>query len=199
VSDPEKAHIPAYLKLIIALCTLGFIGLIVVVVMGVSLIKKNFAPDNAVKVAHELVDLPDPLPPGWHYGVGLDIGYQKVVNLQYMHHNRPIAMVQFIEVPKNSHVLAKDMVAKIALPSVGGMKFESQGQGEEIIAGKKAYYVRTHTTMMGKDSAGEIALLDLPGERILEIQSTEQDTDKFDPALIKPLLDSVKGFCTSNQ
>ncbi len=199
MSDPEKGHVPVYLKLVIALSILGFIGLIVVVIMGVSLVKNNFGPDNAVKVAHELVDLADPLPAGWHYGVGLDIGYQKVVNLEYKRHNKPMAMVQFVEVPKDSHVSAKDMVDKIALPSISGMKFEPLGRGEETIGGKKAYYVRTHTTVMGKDSAGEIALIDLPGGRILEIQSTEQETDKFDPALVKPLLDSVKGFGANSQ
>ena len=188
-----KGQVPTYLKVLIAFGVIVFLGTIVMAVIGFRILQENISPGHAAKIAREIVDLPDPLPEGWEYGAGLDVGYSKVVNVvKRSGTNHP--MIQFMELTISGRRSAKDMASKFSLPSTAGMKFESGAQGEEKIGGQTAYYVRGHFSILGRESASEVALIDLPDGKILQVQSTEQGETTFDPEQVKPLLDSVKGF-----
>jgi len=197
---PEKGQMPTYVKAIIGLGVIAFFGItITLFAMGIIMLKENFGQEHAAKVASEIVELPDPLPEGWQYGVGIDVGYQKIVNVQYKSGDSLPTIVQFSELANHGQLSAKKMAASLIMPSVAGLKFEPEGRGEEVIGGRKAYYVREHCVIMGRESATEVAIVDLPGGRIMEIQSSEQGKDKFDPQLVKPLLDSIKSLGGSSR
>jgi hypothetical protein len=190
----EKGRIPTYLKIIIAIGAIALFGIFTLFVIGIVMFKDSVSPEHAAKIASEIVILPDPLPPGWHYGVGLDVGYQKIVNVQYRSGGKSHPLVQFSEISNPGHLSAKATADRLFTGDVAGVKFEPEARGEEMIGGWKAYYVRAHFALMNRQSATEVALIDLPGGRIMQIQSTEDGEETFDPKLVKPLLDCVKGF-----
>ncbi len=172
----------------------AFIGVIAAATIGVMMVKNSFTPGNAAKVASEMVSLPDPLPAGWVYGVGLDVGYQKSANVQNTQRGKGHALVQFNQMQIKGTQNAEAVANKFAMPDVTGMTFELESKGEEKIGGQTAYYVRQHGTVMGKKSAVEVALLDLPNGGILQIQTSEDGQDKFDPSIPEPLLKSIKSI-----
>ncbi len=170
----------------------AIVGAIGACAIGLMMMKNSFSPSNAAKVASEMVTLPDPLPKGWVYGVGINIGYQKSANLQNTKHGKGHALIQFNQMQGTRS--AEAVADKFAMPNVAGMTFEVESKGEEKIGGQTAYYIRQHGTVMGKKSAVEIALLDLPDGGILQIQSTEDGLDKFDTTIVEPLLKSIKSI-----
>lgn len=170
------------------------VGVIGAAVVGVMMVKNSFTPGNAKKVASEMVSLPDPLPKGWVYGVGLDVGYQKSANVQNSQTGKGHALIQFNQMQINGSQTAESVAHKFTMPNVAGMTFECESTGKEKIGGQTAYYVRQHGTVMGKKSAMEIALIDLPNGGILQIQISEDGQDKFDPSIAEPLLKSIKSI-----
>ncbi len=193
MSPSKMSQMPTYLKVLIIVMVGAFVIIAAACVVGFMMMKDTLSPGNAAKVANEMVSLPDPLPDGWAYGVGMDVGYQKTANIQNNRRGKH-AMIQFNLMKNKVNLSAESMAAKFQMPSVGGMTFEHESKGEEIIGGQKAYYVRQHGTVMGKNSAMEIAFVDFPGGGMLQIQSTEQGRDKFDPELVAPLLKSIKSI-----
>jgi hypothetical protein len=155
------------------------------------MVKDSFSPHNAEKVASQLVTLPNPLPDGWVWGVGLDVGYQRTANLQNRRTGKGHALIQFSQIKIKGNQRAKVMAEKFVMPSVSGMRFELDSKGEETIAGKTAYFVRQHGSVMGKKSAMEIALVDFPGGGILQIQSSEDGLEEFDPDIVAPILNAI--------
>jgi hypothetical protein len=196
VPQSEKTPVPTHLKVIIAIGVIGFLGTFALLIAAIFIVKENFGPEHAAKVAKEIVDLPDPLPAGWQYGVGIDVGYQKIVNVQYKPLSGTRTLIQFSQLPYRGTRSGKEIASKFVIPKMAGMAFEPDGKGEEAIGGKKAYYVREHCSVLGRESAMEVAFVDLPDGTIMQVQSSEYGKTKFDPELVKPLLDSVKGFAS---
>src|SRR5262245_14058803 len=135
--DSEKKGLPTYIKVIIGMVVLTMLCTIALGVIGINYIGKSFTPQNAARVANEMVDLPDPLPSGWHYGAGIDVGPSKVANVQYRR-GRTRPLVQFTKM--GNRLPAKVIAANLKMPSTSGMTFEFESRGEEIIGGKTAYY-----------------------------------------------------------
>lgn len=172
----------------------AFVGVIIASVAGVMLVKDSFSPGNAKKVASEMVTLPEPLPKGWVYGVGMDVGYQKSANVQNITPGKGHVLIQFNQMQLKGNQTAESVANKFVLPNVAGMEFELESKGEREIGGQTAYYIRQHGTVIGKKSAVEVALLDMPNGGILQIQTSEDGQDKFDPSIAEPLLKSIKSI-----
>lgn len=172
----------------------AFVGIAVAAVVGVMMVKDSFTPNNAKKVASEMVSLPDPLPRGWMYGVGVDMGYSKSANVQNMKSGKGHVLIQFNQMQVKGNQSAEFVANKFAFPNVAGMEFELESKGEREIGGQTAYYIRQHGIVIGKKSAVEVALLDMPNGGILQIQTSEDGQDKFDPSIADPFLKSIKSI-----
>jgi hypothetical protein len=183
---------PTWLKVVIAVAVMGVLAVVTLMVIGIFMLKENMSPEHAAKIASDIVDLPEPLPEGWQYAMGMDVGYQESFNLRS--NKYPFPVVQFSRMLKRTNRSAKDLVDGFAVPAMAGMKFEPEGRGEETIGGRKAYYVRERCTVLGKQSALEIAMIDLPDGKLVQIQTTEHGCDTFDPKIVKPIFDAIKGF-----
>lgn len=194
MSLSKITQLPTYVKVIIIIMLTALVGVIAACVVLATKVSESFTPEHAAQVAKQLVTLPDPLPAGWEYGVGMDIGYQKSANVQTKRRGRGHALIQFSQITINGSQSAEAVANKLVMPSVTGMTFEAESKGEETIGGHTAYYVRQHCTVVGKKTAIELALMDIPGGGILQIQSTEDGRDKFDPHLVEPLLQSIKAI-----
>jgi hypothetical protein len=186
---------PTHLKVILIVGAAGLILTFAAFVFAIFYLKDNFGPEHAAAVAKSIVDLPDPLPDGWQYGVGMDMGYQRIFNVQYKHGDTH-ALVQFsvFHHSQTVHVSAKAIAERFQLPKMSGMEFVPESNGEETISGKKAYYVREHCSVLSHKSAMEVAFLDLPDGSVLQVQSSEYGRDSYDPGIVQPIIGAIKGF-----
>lgn len=184
-------QLPKYVKVIIAIVLTSLFGLIVACVVLTLNLKNSFTPEFAAKVLSQMVGLPDPLPRGWSYGVGMDVGYQKTANIYNRRRGRGHAMIQFNQMQLNNEQTAEEVADRFVMPNVAGMTVEVDSRGEEEIAGQTAFYIRQHGRIMGKLSAYEIVFVDIPSGGILQIQSTEDGYDRFDPEIVAPILTSI--------
>ena len=189
----EKKGLSVVVIVVIVMAVLGLVGTVALGALGYYLFKENFGADRAAKVAADIVELPDPLPEGWQYGVGMATLNQKIVNLVHRGKGRFHPLVQFTLIGTKGFT-AKTMAGKLHMPSMTGMTFQEESRGEETIGGTTAYYIRYRCKVMNRDSAMELALADARSGHIVQIQTTEDGKTSYDPAPIKPLFDSIKGF-----
>lgn len=200
----SKLEISKFVQIVIGIFVVAILGIVISCIVASQMMKNSAgasSPDSAETIAQQLVELPRPLPPGWRYGVGVDVGgYQKSATLQATPPGHGEVRIQLISQSFGKNTpSAKAVASRFKMPPVAGMTFEVDSRGEETIGGEKAYYVRQHGIFMSKKQALEVALIDTGNGGILQIQTTEDGMDKFDPNLVDPLIKSIKSIRKSEK
>lgn len=196
----QRGAVPGWLKVLLVVIVVGIVGFVGLCIFGVNMAMDAVKPGNASKVAQELVDISDPLPSGWEYLMGMNMGFAKMCSIK---NQDGTAIVQLIEVPNTKNQTAEQIIDSAGAnfdnpgaPGVSGTKgqFEKESQGTRVVGGMDMPYLRGKMTSKGKVAQMEIGVVVLPGGKAVMIQELEPDSQSFDPAVTKPLLDSIKGF-----
>lgn len=192
----QRGAVPGWLKVLLVVIVVGIVGFVGLCIFGVNMAMDAVKPGNASKVAQELVDISDPLPSGWEYLMGMNMGFAKMCSIK---NAEGTAIVQLIEVPNSKNQTAEQIIdsagANFDTPgsSTKG-KFEKESQGTRVVGGKDMPYLRGKMTSKGKVAQMEMGVVILPGGKALMIQELEPEHESFDPEVTKPILDAIKGF-----
>lgn len=199
----QRGAVPGWLKILLVVIVVGIVGFVGLCIFGVNMAMDAVKPGNASKVAQELVDIADPLPSGWEYLMGMNMGFAKMCSIKRTDN---AAIVQLIEVPNDKNQTAEQIIDAAAAnfdnPKTPGMalgngskgKFEKEAQGTRVVGGKDMPYLRGKMTSQGKVTPMEMGVVVLPGGKALMIQELEPESESFDPEAAKPILDAIKGF-----
>lgn len=189
----QQGAMPGWVKVILAVVIIGVVGVIALVWAGFSMVKNSISPDGAAKVAKEMVVIKEPLPSGWSYVMGMNMGVTKIASLK---NEDASVLVQFLDIPNPKKLSAESMLSDSELGRSAGSRgrFQKERGGSTWIGGEKVNYVRGTMDHKGQTSAVEIGIVVMPSGKTIMVQEIEPGADKFDPELPKPLLNAITKF-----
>lgn len=188
----QQGAMPGWVKVILAVVVIGAVGVIALVWAGFSMVSNSITPDGAAKVAKEMVVIKEPLPTGWSYVMGMNMGVTKIASLK---NEDASVLVQFLEVPNPKKLTAEAMLSESELgKSATKGRFQRERTGSTWIGGEKVNYVRGTMDHKGQSSAVEIGIVVMPSGKTIMIQEIEPNAETFDPELPKPILNSITKF-----
>ncbi|HEY9788998.1 MAG TPA: hypothetical protein V6D22_01280 [Candidatus Obscuribacterales bacterium] len=197
----DKSELPqnsgAFNTMAVILVVLCFMGMVFVLGSSKGLIKTSgFGAENTAKVAAEMVQMRDPLPADWQWGMSTDVLGVKIAEVDYKPNNQLKASVEFISMPNRQKLSADQMPSQPEYLNRGltteGATFQQDATGSATIAAKKIFFARGTRALPTKGkSAVEVGFVPLSGDKVLTIQSTEYGTPTFDQTMVQPLWDAV--------
>ncbi len=195
------ARLPVWSKIIVFLTISGILGSIATIVYG-SLEIKRIAelagnPKYVASLGNKIVDLPDPLPKGFEYQVGMDMSFLRLVSLI----NRD-AMQQytFYDFPGSTNQKAKKFTEDayaygMNTPSVVGKFTSLIKEGSWQLLGKEMPYMLGKVkTPEGQERQGLVASCVNEKGRAFLFYAVQVDNQKFDMAPSMELIKSIKSF-----
>jgi hypothetical protein len=147
--------------------------------------KQVVDPAAAAKVAQEIMEMKEPLPKGWDYTAGVNMGPMKMALIR---NQKSQAVVNFTRYPKSSHP------DEIAEGAAKGAHMTIEERGEDKIGGRKVTFVRGSSSTKGQHLAMELDTVAADNGDLIMIHSMEPERDKFDRSLVQPVFDSVIRF-----
>ena len=188
----QKGQVPGWLKVVLVLLAIGLVGFIAICVIGFNAAKTAMNPEHASKVAHEIMNVQEPLPQGWKYFMSMPLPGLKNVSFS----DASDDIVQIFEFRNPDKKTAEQFMSDRKVAQLQAFTGGATDKGAEMVGGQSMSYARGKAK--GTDGgmvALEIGCIAIPGAgKIILIQSSEPKKDAFDPATVKPLLDSIKGF-----
>jgi hypothetical protein len=197
----DKSELPqksgAFNTMAVVLVVLCFMGMVFVLGSSKGLIKNSgFGAENTAKIASDMVQLRDPLPVDWQWGMSTDVLGVKIAEVDYKPNGQLKASVEFISMPNRQKLTAEQMPGQPEYLNRGltteGATFQQEATGNAMIGAKKIFFARGTRALPTKGvSAVQVGFVPVSGDKVLTIQSTEYGTPTFDQTMIQPLWDSV--------
>ncbi|HEY9793389.1 MAG TPA: hypothetical protein V6D22_23510 [Candidatus Obscuribacterales bacterium] len=153
------------------------------------IVKQLTTTPNSAKIAQQFLSIDDPLPAGWEYAGGMDVGLVKNCTIKNAGTSDRVVVALYAEPPSKKRVKAKDM----ATNSLTG-KSTIESSGQDVIAGQTMYYNRGMRHMGKMDIPFQMGYLNTPSGRLVTIEVFEPSVKTYDPQVVKPILDHIKGF-----
>lgn len=207
-----RKPLPLWSRLLIILVTMMFFGSVYGVISGVGSFKRAFEhaeePAYIKKVANRIARFPDPLPDGFKYIFGFEMGLPflvsssesmslKIVVMDYRNGKQQLSLISFNQKRDAKELL--DQAYKIGLNtySVSGHFTKVVSQGGWTVHGTTIpYVVGNLTTVDGEEYLGLVSAMSIPNkEKSLLIYAVEpHKTKKFDLNVCMQLLKELSNF-----
>jgi hypothetical protein len=189
VRSPRGA-LPTWAKVlfgIFAVCVVLTAGLVWFAMNMITKVGEGMKdPKASAALAHELVDIEDPLPTGWTYFANVPVG--NMVRMVTIRNEKGTVIVN---ITRYLNKLSKEL----AEGQARGAKMTIASRGTESLAGQSVYYLRGTGFMRGAGQAAE--QVDYGSTRdggTLTVHIIEVGLPTYDPALPAPLLDHIKSL-----
>ncbi len=184
----QSGQVPTWLKVVLALVVVGFAALVGVIFLAGSLVadfgKQSLDPHQAEKIGDEIIQLRRPLPSGWQYSMGVNMGVMKMAMLMNSADHTVMNLTRY---PKSKNTSA------ITEGAANGAHMAIEERGEEKLAGHDMSFVRGKSKGGGNGTVLAMELCSITADNgdLILIHSVEPGKSKFDRAIVTPILERV--------
>jgi hypothetical protein len=147
----ERKGLPLWAKILIGVVLFVGIGAVAITWIALSAFKdagKRAAdPASTSKLAHEIVDIDEPLPAGWRYAMNVNMG--ELMRIATLHNADSTVVVNLTKYPnKLSH--------EVATGQAKGAGMTVSEEGEDNLAGHPVKYLRGPGSLRGRPTFEQI-------------------------------------------
>jgi hypothetical protein len=186
---------PTWAKVLIALVVLGLVGVIALVFVAGSLVanvgKQAVDPANAAKAAHEIVQIQEPLPSGWQWKMGMNMGFMKMAALM---NDSSHVMINFMEIPNPKNQTPQQIMEN---PNTSSQtrNFVETSHGHDMVAGKDMYWKRGRAETNKGNAVMQMGIVSGANGKSIMIQVIEPEAHgDYDPSQAEPIMKRITGF-----
>lgn len=189
----KSKPLPAWSRALIVFVVLGMIAVFSAVIIGTAILKQQFDlsanPKAISRLARSMILLPDPLPKGYSYFLGMDLFLLKTVTIDYENGSLRQRLV-FFSCPTNEKTDAKEMLQQTFEQGIGTITGDAASKFTDVLT-EGAWMIRDSEIVyrIGKldgENAGTglvACLVDENQKRALIIYGIQPNSETFD---IKP-------------
>lgn len=197
----KSKPLPVWARALIVFVAFGMLAALSAVVIGTALLKQQVDhssnPQSISRLARTIILLPDPLPKGYTYFLGMDLFLLKTVIVDYEKGDLKQRLV-FFSCPTNDKTTAKEMLAQTFEQGLGTITGEAGQKFSEVLS-EGAWVIRDTEIQyrIGKlegDAGGTgmvACLVDDNLRKALIIYGIQPKGDSFDTKPCTTLLENV--------
>lgn len=196
----QSKPLPGWSKALITFVALGMVATLSSVIILTSVIKHQYDisanPKAISRLARTMILLPDPLPEGYTYVLGIDLGLFQTVSIDYKNEQRLV----FLACPTTDKKDAKEMLTQtFEQGMITGEKFSDVlAEGTWVIHDTKIPY--RVGRLEGKGGTGLVAcVVDDLRKRALVLYSVQPKGEKFDTKICTTLFLNAEDAPTTVQ
>ncbi len=193
--------LPAWSKALIAFVALGMMAVLACVIIGTAVLKQQFDlssnPKAISQLARSMVLLPEPLPKGYSYFLGMDLFLLKTVTIDYEDGKLKQRLV-FFSCPTGEKTDAKEMLQQTFEQGIGTITGDAGSKFTEVLS-EGAWLIRDTQIQyrIGKldENAGTglvACVVDERQKRALIIYGIQPHSETFDIHPCTNLLESAE-------
>jgi hypothetical protein len=206
MGDEIKRRLPLWSKVLI---TAVVIGLSAAFALGVSAIvtvqklgKEWKDPVAIARVAHRIADLPEPLPAGYNYIIGIhnDFAALDIVSIEHSP-DKQLLTFQYQEdlhQPNGKELLDRAYSTGLMMSPTRAQFTDVLKNGKTTIGSSEMQYLLGHTTdIIGSKGEGLVGLIVAPvakGKKNILIYAFPTSDVPYNQQITMDLLNSIKGF-----